>query len=1309
MLFRLLKRLIKLTISLSALMLIVAALCITAFRFLIPELPTYKTDIEEWLSKEIKQEIKIKEISASVQGSTIVLDFKGTEILDNSKFALFQIKDLRVTVDIFDLIKKRKIEPTTVDIVGVELYVERSLDGKITVHGFQDLAVNQSESESSDLNEILNKLKQLNTQLRLVDSSVIFRDARYRQNYRVSDISAIIARDNDGPTLSGAFRLPENMGAQIRFFTKYASNQNNMKIPALEFYFHGSGIDFEGFPWKDELPVSQKIEKGKVDLQVWGRWDNSTVDSMQLRVNARDIAVNRQDKKGKDYRINLDEIGGSIAYNNSLYGWTLNMKDFIIRNNDININSHILQLWSKDSATEKKTSYGASFNNLEFLNIRALAKLFPEMSSSAKEVLINKGVSGSFYNGSFEFDLANGSINKYYLDGVINDFRYGRGKESIEFSNLKARIIATNKKGVINLNTTDGELKLGPLFRNSHELKTLNGQIKWSIGDNTIRLQSTPIALNSGDLNGTIKLAYNDLGKKDSGFLDITAYFKQLPAFAVKRYLPAKVMKPKALKWLDEAFRNGHVEDIKVLVHGTVNDFPFKYSQKGIFNIDAVAKNVDLNFNDKWPDIKNISGKLIFVGEGMTFKTTSGNLAKNLNIDRARIDVKDFSRTSISINGEVSGTSKGLQQYLIHTPLKFAKSNVLKDAQISGTVSGHLESEIPISDKIKTDDKVNATVKFSNCKLAWPKWKVDLHDLSGNLVVNENGIIDGDFIGKYRDKDAKINLSPLKNATMGKGVTIRTSGIFSLARFIPADYSKVSRIIEGDSNWKVKIDAPYKSEKGVVITALSDMKGTEIKMPQPFNKKQQKKLPSKVIMRFTEKTEITAQMGKIASVFAQIGQNSSLEKLVLNIGSGKVKKTKTQGVFVNGKINILNIDTWNQYLSKLGFIGNGDNNICINSINLLAKKIIYKGREITNTILMVNKNKGLTRIELKNNWIDGYAEIPDSSNKDKTVKIRLQKLEYHPSKKKDEQKNRNDIISKNKDLVSINPATIPPIDIIINKIKSNGINMGALKLKSIPLKNGMEINKLEIKGEKLKIKANGSWLKNKGGERTSMQVSANSKDIGHIVRALGFEDTIRKGETKMEVNLLWPGNPADLSLKNLKSSLDFTIKDGQLPSVKPGAGRIIGLLSFDVIFRRLTLDFSDFFSEGFAFDYVKGKMKTDNGNAQIEKIEIEGTQANIAMKGRIGLVARDYDQIMVVTPKASSTLPMIAGLAAGTGAGVGVLILQKLFKSPLDSITRSRYKITGTWEKPKIEKSEIKVQGPKYSPDKIMSGEMPIE
>jgi uncharacterized protein YhdP len=100
---------------------------------------------------------------------------------------------------------------------------------------------------------------------------------------------------------------------------------------------------------------------------------------------------------------------------------------------------------------------------------------------------------------------------------------------------------------------------------------------------------------------------------------------------------------------------------------------------------------------------------------------------------------------------------------------------------------------------------------------------------------------------------------------------------------------------------------------------------------------------------------------------------------------------------------------------------------------------------------------------------------------------------------------------------------------------------------------------------------------------------------------------------------------------------------------------------------------------------VRGDFTFNDGHAHTDNLHIDGPAAEIRISGAADLRNQQYDQRVEVLPKASGMLPALGMLAGGpVGAAVGA-VAQAVFSKPLKQTTRTVYRVTGPWSKPKVD------------------------
>jgi len=187
------------------------------------------------------------------------------------------------------------------------------------------------------------------------------------------------------------------------------------------------------------------------------------------------------------------------------------------------------------------------------------------------------------------------------------------------------------------------------------------------------------------------------------------------------------------------------------------------------------------------------------------------------------------------------------------------------------------------------------------------------------------------------------------------------------------------------------------------------------------------------------------------------------------------------------------------------------------------------------------------------------------------------------------------------------------------------------------------------------------------------------------MRRLDYDPGITSDELSMHLDLNWSGGPSEHLLQSLNGAVKLRIGAGQLSEVKPGAGRVFGLMSIAALPRRLALDFSDVFSKGFGFDKISGNFRIVDGDTYTCDLSLEGPAADIGIVGRAGLVSRDYEQTAVVSANFGNALPVAGALVAGPQVAAALLIFSQIFKKPLQEVTQIYYGIGGTFDEPQID------------------------
>ena len=249
-------------------------------------------------------------------------------------------------------------------------------------------------------------------------------------------------------------------------------------------------------------------------------------------------------------------------------------------------------------------------------------------------------------------------------------------------------------------------------------------------------------------------------------------------------------------------------------------------------------------------------------------------------------------------------------------------------------------------------------------------------------------------------------------------------------------------------------------------------------------------------------------------------------------------------------------------------------------------------------------------------------------------------------------------------------------------------DLGHLVLHTARVDGGQALDTLKLSGGMLELDGHGQWLRAQGQSSGALAFQLNSATMGHVLTSLGYAESLDAKKAQITVDLHWPPQADGLAPAQTEGQVDLAFEKGALKTVKPGAGRVLGLLNLFALPRRLTFDFRDVVAKGLSFDKLSGSFKLAGGQATTDDMQITSPSMKMQMRGRIGLEARDYDEQVTVYPDVTTEVVVGATLVNPIAGGVA-LLAQEVFNKPFNKLAKFSYHVTGDWENPEVKAGEV--------------------
>ena len=1265
----------------------IAALAMLVVRFVIfPNIDQYKDDIATFASKTAGQKITIGAIETGWSGIYPHVELKNIDVFDAENRSALHLNDVQANVSWLSL---PLLEPRLSKLViyQPELIIRRKANGDIYLAGI-NLA---GKSQPKFPNWLLSQAK-----VRVKNAQVIWLDD-LRQAPPLSLKQLNLTLLNPAwKTLFGQHTFSINALPSIG--TNHVIEANGRFV----------GRDVGKIDtWHGDLFLQLK----QADLAVWRPWLNYPVD-IQSGTGDAQISLDFSDAKIEKVKMHAALNNLSLTVNKQTVpfiakqftgdiGWsdfkntqTISAQNIkLITNTGVNINNGSGYYASSAKNGKPWVSAYLKLDQFDLATIKQLSPYFNLPENVSKQLNEFSPV-GELQGLSLGYEGEAKSPSAYKINTSFKKLGITAYQKIPGFSNLTGTIKADEDGGVVILNTQNAMLDLKDILRWPIPANKLNGQINWEINNNKTKVTAKELFITSPHITGTVNASYvmNDI---KGGHLDLVGKFGKGNAKYALFYYPIMLGK-ETLHWLDTSILSGRAEDVNLVVKGNLADFPYvdkknKLDRKlGIFKVTAKMSDVVLEYGTGWPVVEGLGLDMLFEGKRMELNANKGHIYGNKIIkSKTEIPQLDADWPILHIVSEVEGSVVDGIKFVNESPVRLVTQGFTDDLKTAGSGKLSLELKIPMQDletaKYKGVYKITNGTIFANADVGLP----ELNKLNGVLNFTENSLTAQNVSTEILGGPAQFSLVTGSD----KILRIKANGRISDVGIKKLASNALIDSMQGNTDWTgdITIKKPL-----VDVNLRSNLVGMAIQLPPPFNKPANQEMAFNIEKKQSSPSNdnLDIKVGNIIS--AKILRTEQAGKLTFergDIGINMAAETPGQlGISLHGKLDYVDVNDWlilfNESQNKVDA-----SPITINKANVIVQKLDVFGRRLNAVKLVAQPNATGLRIAIDSQEITGDAEWQSASSVNSGGKI-IARLKNLSIPNNSEASSSEPIkIAEKKDFRKLTKS-YPALDVMADNFQLGNKNLGSLELNAYETGDDWTIQKLKITNPDSTLTADGSWHNWTRNPNTSLKFALNVSNIGKTLKRFGQPDTVKGGEAEVIGQLRWAGSPHEFDTNSLGGNFKLDATKGQILKVQPGVGRLFGLLTLQSLPRRLSLDFRDLFSDGFAFDKISANAKIENGIMRSDDFFMTGPAAETSIKGEANLKTETQKLKVKVTPHVSDSLSL-AALAGGPIAGAAAFVAQKILKDPFNKIISSEYTITGTWDKPvEIESEKDNVQKP---------------
>lgn len=1289
-------------------LLILAALVLGGLRLLVAELPGNAARVQAWVEQQTQLRIRYRELDARLRwfGPEVVL--KDVRVLDgDGSQALFSTREGSVGLDLWNFFRTGQLVAGRVRFSGSDITIVRLADGRIRLLGQRERPADRPPFD-------LDRLPA--GRVSIDHATVTYRDLKTgRGPWKLTDVQLSLRRDRDFVAVEGSARLPETMGEGVRYSGR----------------LKGSLDDYESLQGRVELRVSRMLLRGFADLLPdrvarlrSGTGDVTAIVSVsagglrqaRLELDLANVVLQLPQRAATTvttvevsapYRVagapamqvpvvdkqiverpvppapseaRFDVLSGDLRLRREGDAWLVRVTD--LRTDAGDRWASGMQLGGRlrgNLATTYELGLNAS-------HVR-LARLWPLVLAFAPPGFDRwSGLAPTGVIRSLRLDMSRaraGQVPEFAVSADVAALGVRPIGRWPGVSGITATFSGTSQRGRIALRATNAALRWPRLFLTPLALQRAVADLDWRRDGTRWVFGSSTVHLEHPHARARAAFVFRSGSRLVSPVLDLNAWVDSADVVAVNQVLPVGNLSAPAIAWLGNAFLRGQVANGRLGYHGPVRRFPFR-NGGGVFTASADVSDATLDYYSGFAPLTGASGTAWFHNAGVQAEVRAGEIG-GLRLKHALYSFPDVRGAPMVVDATGSGDIGKALTYLQGSPLGPTLGRQFMTLSGSGPADYTVSLTLPLhaEDELLRDHRVRADlhgVMIALAALHAPARGVtgqfELHNLEVRAPALRGTMLGGPF---------QLAVAP---GALGGGVTaavdfhgsVRAQGAL-LPAFIglPAGIRMAGAT---DLNVVGRLERHQDREQWPLhIDVSSQMAGLEVFAPHPFAKAPAEMRATRVRIDIpgngADDFSIESASARARLRFAE-GKDGkwTLERGLARFDGQPASLPSRPGLMVAGDWPNFDLAEW----LELGS-GEGDGprlSQWLGPVDVHLDRALVAGFEFRDVAAHMRSVGTAWQISVSGPMAEGRVTVPGDLSGGQPIELQMRRLHLQaPAPQAGEAA---------KVQPETDPRSVPALAVRADDFSWQSRRFGQLQaiIRRDPL--GLRFDSLDTSSPAFTIKARGSWLADGQKSRTRLEFEFASTDLAEASRALGYGDVVEAKHAALSGNLSWAGGPGADALAGMDGTLRLNLGDGQLRNVKPGAGRMLGLMSVVELPRRLTLDFRDVTDKGLAFDKVRGDFDVRQGNAFTQNLLLKGAAVDIGVVGRTGLATEDYDQTVVVSGNPGGPLTVAGALAAGPVIGAGVLVLSQLFKGQLQGLTRAYYRVTGPWADPVVER-----------------------
>ncbi|QEL55536.1 YhdP family protein [Chromobacterium paludis] len=820
--------------------------------------------------------------------------------------------------------------------------------------------------------------------------------------------------------------------------------------------------------------------------------------------------------------------------------------------------------------------------------------------------------------------------------------------------------------GKLLLQTGKSEVVYPEVFAHSLDFDQLAADVEWRQGADTLDIALRKVAFANADLSGAVSGSYRYAGG-GAGVIDLDGTVSQVKAARIPAYLPHQVGE-RTTAWLRKALLDGVAKNIVLKLKGDLDRFPFPGGQGGEFRVEADIEKAKLLYEPGWPTIDDIDAKLRFHNAGLqVLGRRAATVGVPLREVTASIDELGADAPVLKIDGRVQDALQRMLVFVEKSPVDGWLDGFTRQIQAEGEAGLKLQLSVPLAGEAST--RVRGDLEFKRNALQFKNLPLPpLDAVQGVLTFTERGVDSKGLNVHAFGGPLLLSAHTGSDKRMRFEVGGEVDGKALLRQYLP--------MVEPLADGRTRVNGRFVVRSGLESLQLdSSLQGLTLDAPAPLGKRAGDALPLQLQLQPAGRLggmRLDFGLGDALSGKLRLDPHGELQSAAVGLGR-KPGEWPAGGLAFRAQLPKVNLDDWWQRLSRLALPSSGGSvplQLELNTPELgLAGFMLHQ----VEARLSNDGQSSAWDMDLRSREAAGTGSYRLAGGGELQASLDRLSLSW-PLRSGAEASG------------SLMQQQLPAMRLHIGELSLQGRKIGQLEMTAKREGSVWNMDPLRLSAPE-GVLAGSARVDEQGAGKVESRFSLDVSNAGKLLDRFGLVDVFRNGQGNLSGQLSWPGGLSDLDATHLSGQMALDFKNGRFAKADPGVARLLGVLSLQSLPRRIRLDFTDVFSDGFAFDTLQGKASVRDGVFRSDKVEMKSPAAEVSLAGSVDLAHETQALQVKVVPHVAESVALAAGAALlNPVIGIAALAAQKVLQDPVGKILTLEYAVTGSLKDPLVKR-----------------------